>query len=70
MKGSTRPPASKITAQRRPSKPQRPSLRGEPAGQKDSGIAVRSFIYFWPLYTGEPIPVDQWQRRMWLDTWV
>jgi dolichyl-phosphate-mannose--protein O-mannosyl transferase len=29
-----------------------------------------NFIYFWPLYTGEAIPIDQWRARMWLDTWV
>ena len=33
--------------------------------------AVReNFIYFWPLYTGTSIPIDQWRSRMWLDTWV
>ncbi|NUV59085.1 phospholipid carrier-dependent glycosyltransferase [Streptomyces sp. CAI-85] len=29
-----------------------------------------NFIYFWPLYTGEAIPIDDWRSRMWLDTWV
>jgi dolichyl-phosphate-mannose--protein O-mannosyl transferase len=29
-----------------------------------------NFIYFWPLYTGTAIPIDQWRSRMWLDTWV
>lgn len=29
-----------------------------------------NFIYFWPLYTGQAIPIDQWRSRMWLDTWV
>jgi dolichyl-phosphate-mannose--protein O-mannosyl transferase len=29
-----------------------------------------NFIYFWPLYTGTTIPIDDWQSRMWLDTWV
>ncbi|MBV1945692.1 dolichyl-phosphate-mannose--protein mannosyltransferase [Streptomyces sp. BV129] len=29
-----------------------------------------NFIYFWPLYTGQAIPLDQWRSRMWLDTWV
>ncbi|MEV0739991.1 phospholipid carrier-dependent glycosyltransferase [Streptomyces sp. NPDC050549] len=29
-----------------------------------------NFIYFWPLYTGTSIPIDQWRSRMWLDTWV
>ncbi|MFF4400875.1 dolichyl-phosphate-mannose--protein mannosyltransferase [Streptomyces sp. NPDC001480] len=29
-----------------------------------------NFIYFWPLYTGTAIPLDEWRSRMWLDTWV
>ncbi|MFD9463392.1 dolichyl-phosphate-mannose--protein mannosyltransferase [Streptomyces sp. NPDC060027] len=29
-----------------------------------------NFIYFWPIYTGQAIPIDQWRSRMWLDTWV
>ncbi|MFE3327624.1 dolichyl-phosphate-mannose--protein mannosyltransferase [Streptomyces sp. NPDC059176] len=29
-----------------------------------------NFIYFWPLYTGQAIPMDDWRNRMWLDTWV
>ncbi|GAA3810059.1 phospholipid carrier-dependent glycosyltransferase [Streptomyces phyllanthi] len=29
-----------------------------------------NFIYFFPLYTGQPIPIDDWRSRMWLDTWV
>ncbi len=29
-----------------------------------------NFIYFWPLYTGQAIPIDSWRSRMWLDTWV
>ncbi|MET7567234.1 phospholipid carrier-dependent glycosyltransferase [Streptomyces sp. NPDC005492] len=29
-----------------------------------------NFIYFWPLYTGTALPIDQWRSRMWLDTWV
>lgn len=33
-------------------------------------LIVWNFIYFWPLYTGTPIPMDQWRNRMWLDTWV
>ncbi|GAA3127300.1 hypothetical protein [Streptomyces echinatus] len=26
-------------------------------------------IYFWPLHTGQVIPIHQWRSRMWLDTW-
>jgi dolichyl-phosphate-mannose-protein mannosyltransferase len=29
-----------------------------------------NFIYFWPLYTGQSVPIDQWRSRMWLDTWI
>ncbi|MER7536098.1 phospholipid carrier-dependent glycosyltransferase [Streptomyces sp. NPDC097704] len=33
-------------------------------------LIVWNFIYFWPIYTGTPIPMDQWRNRIWLDTWV
>ncbi|MGW0774661.1 dolichyl-phosphate-mannose--protein mannosyltransferase [Streptomyces sp. NPDC002835] len=33
-------------------------------------LIIWNFIYFWPIYTGTPIPVDEWRGRMWLDTWV
>lgn len=33
-------------------------------------LIVWNFIYFYPLYTGQPIPMDGWRARMWLDTWV
>lgn len=33
-------------------------------------LIVWNFIYFWPILTGQTIPIDQWQDRMWLDTWV
>ncbi|MFJ3903302.1 dolichyl-phosphate-mannose--protein mannosyltransferase [Streptomyces sp. NPDC090025] len=33
-------------------------------------LIVWNFIYFWPLYTGQAIPIDAWRNRMWLDTWV
>ncbi|GAA4916037.1 hypothetical protein GCM10023237_40430 [Streptomyces coeruleoprunus] len=33
-------------------------------------LIVWNFIYFWPLYTGQTIPMDSWRARMWLDTWV
>ncbi|MPZ28139.1 MAG: phospholipid carrier-dependent glycosyltransferase, partial [Micromonosporaceae bacterium] len=28
------------------------------------------FGYFYPIYTGQVIPYDAWQARMWLSTWV
>ncbi|MFG2329419.1 dolichyl-phosphate-mannose--protein mannosyltransferase [Streptomyces sp. NPDC048604] len=33
-------------------------------------LIIWNFIYFWPLYTGQPIPMEGWRNRMWLDTWV
>ncbi|XCX50616.1 phospholipid carrier-dependent glycosyltransferase [Streptomyces phytohabitans] len=29
-----------------------------------------NFVYFWPIYTGQSLPLDDWQQRMWLDTWI
>ncbi|MET8448770.1 phospholipid carrier-dependent glycosyltransferase [Streptomyces sp. NPDC005209] len=43
-------------------------------GAAGAGVLVLliswNFIYFWPLYTGTAIPIDDWRSRMWLDTWV
>ena len=33
-------------------------------------LIIWNFIYFWPIYTGQSIPLSSWQNRMWLDTWV
>ncbi|MGK5640740.1 dolichyl-phosphate-mannose--protein mannosyltransferase [Streptomyces sp. URMC 126] len=33
-------------------------------------LIVWNFIYFFPIYTGQPIPMDAWRNRMWLDTWI
>ncbi|MEU6079026.1 phospholipid carrier-dependent glycosyltransferase [Streptomyces sp. NPDC047108] len=33
-------------------------------------LIVWNFIYFWPIYTGQAIPIESWRDRMWLDTWV
>jgi dolichyl-phosphate-mannose--protein O-mannosyl transferase len=33
-------------------------------------LIVWNFIYFFPLYTGQTIPMDAWRNRMWLDTWI
>ncbi|MEC4015226.1 phospholipid carrier-dependent glycosyltransferase [Streptomyces sp. H27-D2] len=33
-------------------------------------LIIWNFIYFFPIYTGQMIPKDAWQNRMWLDTWV
>ncbi|WP_330282567.1 dolichyl-phosphate-mannose--protein mannosyltransferase [Streptomyces sp. NBC_00588] len=44
------------------------------AGATSAGVLVLliawNFIFFWPLYTGTAIPIDDWRSRMWLDTWV
>ncbi|MFJ9585540.1 dolichyl-phosphate-mannose--protein mannosyltransferase [Streptomyces acidicola] len=44
------------------------------AGVAGAGVLVLliawNFIYFWPLYTGQAVPIDSWRARMWLDTWV
>ncbi|GHG77580.1 dolichyl-phosphate-mannose--protein mannosyltransferase [Streptomyces griseocarneus] len=29
-----------------------------------------NFIYFFPIYTGQAIPLDAWRNRMWFDTWI
>ncbi|MEV5510891.1 dolichyl-phosphate-mannose--protein mannosyltransferase [Streptomyces orinoci] len=29
-----------------------------------------NFIYFFPIYTGQAIPMDAWRDRMWFDTWI
>ncbi|MFF9060031.1 dolichyl-phosphate-mannose--protein mannosyltransferase [Streptomyces sp. NPDC014882] len=43
-------------------------------GATGAGVLVLliawNFIYFWPLYTGTAVPIDDWRSRMWLDTWV
>jgi dolichyl-phosphate-mannose--protein O-mannosyl transferase len=33
-------------------------------------LIIWNFIYFWPLYTSEAIPLSAWRARMWLDTWI
>ncbi|MBB5938318.1 dolichyl-phosphate-mannose--protein mannosyltransferase [Streptomyces zagrosensis] len=33
-------------------------------------LIVWNFIYFFPIYTGQPIPIDTWRDRIWLDTWI
>ncbi len=31
--------------------------------------AIMAFAYFWPIYTGEIIPFESWNSRMWNVTW-
>ncbi|MFD6182652.1 hypothetical protein [Streptomyces goshikiensis] len=40
------------------------------AGQGAKRRRPRDFIYFWPVFTGQTLPMDSWRNRMWLDTWV
>lgn len=50
------------------------SERRRAIGAIGSGVLVLliiwNFIYFWPIFTGEAIPLDSWNNRMWLNTWV
>jgi len=25
--------------------------------------------YFWPIWVGEPLPLEQWRLRIWLPGW-
>jgi dolichyl-phosphate-mannose--protein O-mannosyl transferase len=54
--------------------PPRPTDTRRLVGTVGVGVLVLliawNFIYFWPLYTGTAIPIDDWRSRMWLDTWV
>ncbi|WSJ68836.1 phospholipid carrier-dependent glycosyltransferase [Kitasatospora sp. NBC_01302] len=29
-----------------------------------------NFLYFYPLYTGQVIPIDDWRSRMWFTSWI
>ncbi|WP_033219081.1 dolichyl-phosphate-mannose--protein mannosyltransferase [Kitasatospora phosalacinea] len=44
------------------------------AGATGAGLLVVAvmwnFLYFYPIYTGQTIPMDEWRARMWLDTWI
>ena len=33
-------------------------------------LVVLVSAFFWPVWTGETIPYQQWQMRMWLPSWV
>jgi dolichyl-phosphate-mannose--protein O-mannosyl transferase len=50
------------------------SERRRVVGAAASGVLVLlilwNFIWFWPIYTGQAIPIDSWRARMILDTWV
>ncbi|GGX15998.1 hypothetical protein GCM10010321_32860 [Streptomyces chartreusis] len=61
---------NKLTAPGRPRGPETAQARGKRAGKGCHRPHQANFIYFWPLYTGQAIPIDDWRSRMWLDTWV
>ena len=48
--------------------------RRRTAGIVASGVLVLlivwNFVYFWPIYTGQTIPMDEWRNRMWFETWI
>jgi dolichyl-phosphate-mannose--protein O-mannosyl transferase len=50
------------------------SERRRALGAIGSGVLVLlifwNFVYFYPLYTAQTIPMDEWRDRMWLDTWI
>ncbi|WP_406727163.1 phospholipid carrier-dependent glycosyltransferase [Streptomyces sp. GD-15H] len=54
--------------------PPRSSDTRRVAGATAAGVLTLliawNFIYFWPIYTGTSLPIDDWRSRMWLDTWV
>ncbi|MER7990403.1 phospholipid carrier-dependent glycosyltransferase [Streptomyces noursei] len=54
--------------------PPRAGERRRTLGAVGAGVLVLlivwNFIYFYPLYTGMPIPKSAWHNRMWFDSWV
>ncbi len=48
-----------------------PGWRNDRAAHVASCVYVQwQNIYFWPLFTGTAIPMEERWSRMWLDTWV
>ncbi|WP_246836258.1 dolichyl-phosphate-mannose--protein mannosyltransferase [Nesterenkonia sp. NBAIMH1] len=33
-------------------------------------LSIAVSIFFWPVWTAELIPYDEWQWRMWIDSWI
>jgi len=33
-------------------------------------MVLLTFVWFYPIYTAELIPTDQWRQRMWFHTWI
>ncbi|GAA2024858.1 phospholipid carrier-dependent glycosyltransferase [Yaniella flava] len=56
----------------------RTTTAGTPISRQVAILAIGMFVllalvvsaYFLPVWTGEPISLEQWQRRMWLQSWI
>ncbi|MFD7580000.1 dolichyl-phosphate-mannose--protein mannosyltransferase [Kitasatospora sp. NPDC059817] len=33
-------------------------------------LIVWNFLFFFPLFTGQTIPMDDWRQRMWFNSWI
>ncbi|WP_016908984.1 dolichyl-phosphate-mannose--protein mannosyltransferase [Streptomyces xiaopingdaonensis] len=33
-------------------------------------LILWNFVAFWPIFTGEALPMEEWRHRMWLSTWI
>lgn len=33
-------------------------------------LAVVAFLFFWPVWTGQEMPLDTWQLRIWMRSWI
>ena len=33
-------------------------------------LTLALFAFFWPIYTAQVIPQDQWSARMWFPSWI
>ncbi|MEL7583071.1 dolichyl-phosphate-mannose--protein mannosyltransferase [Brevibacterium casei] len=62
-------PASPTHRGRLGSRPPWPLLGRRLAVGAVLAAAVLAFAYFWPIYTGEVIPFEAWNNRMWNVTW-
>lgn len=50
------------------------SLRRRRVGLAIAGgyvvLVAALFVFFWPVYTGQLIPFEHWQWRMWFPSWI
>ncbi|MFD1717197.1 dolichyl-phosphate-mannose--protein mannosyltransferase [Georgenia deserti] len=35
-----------------------------------TGLAVAAAVFWWPLWTGQPVSYDFWRGHMWLPSWI